>query len=43
LHHSSRLIIDLLVAKSIGTLVIGKNAQWKTEIDFGKQTNQNFG
>jgi IS605 OrfB family transposase len=31
-----------LVAKQIGTLVIGKNAQWKTEIDLGKQTNQNF-
>jgi putative transposase len=42
LHHTSRLIVDLLIAKQIGTLVIGKNAQWKTEIDLGKQTNQNF-
>jgi len=42
LHHTCRLIVDLLVAKQIGTLVIGKNAQWKTEIDLGKQTNQNF-
>lgn len=42
LHHTSRLIVDHLVAKQIGTLVIGKNAQWKTEIDLGKQTNQNF-
>jgi IS605 OrfB family transposase len=42
LHHTSRLIVDYLVAKQIGTLVIGKNAQWKTEIDLGKQTNQNF-
>jgi len=42
LHHASRLIIDILTAKQIGTLVIGKNAQWKTEIDLGKQTNQNF-
>ncbi|MEG4587522.1 transposase [Microcoleus sp. MOSTC5] len=42
LHHASRLIIGILVAKQIGTLVIGKNAQWKTEIDLGKQTNQNF-
>ena len=31
-----------LVAKQIGTLVVGKNAQWKTEIELGKQTNQNF-
>ncbi|MEG3933027.1 transposase [Microcoleus sp. T2B6] len=42
LHHTSRLIVDLLIAKEIGTLVIGKNVQWKTEIDLGKQTNQNF-
>ena len=42
LHHASRLIIAILVAKQIGTLVIGKNAQWKTESDLGKQTNQNF-
>ena len=42
LHHASRLVVDLLSAKQIGTLVIGKNAQWKTEIDLGKQTNQNF-
>ena len=31
-----------MLTKQIGTLVIGKNAQWKTEIDLGKQTNQNF-
>jgi len=42
LHHTSRLILDILIAKQIGALVIGKNAQWKTEIDLGKQTNQNF-
>src|SRR4028119_1125354 len=42
LHHTSRLIVDLLIAKQIGTLVIGKNAQWKTEIDLGKQTNRSF-
>jgi IS605 OrfB family transposase len=42
LHHTSRLIVDLLVANQIGTLVVGKNVQWKTEIDLGKQTNQNF-
>jgi len=42
LHHASRLVVDLLSAKRMGTLVIGKNAQWKTEIALGKQTNQNF-
>ncbi len=42
LHHASRLIINLLLTKQMGTLVIGKNAQWKTEIELGKPTNQNF-
>ncbi|WP_293360638.1 transposase, partial [Microcoleus sp. CAWBG24] len=42
LHHTSRLIVDILTAHQIGTLVIGKNAQWKTGIDLSKQTNQNF-
>ncbi len=42
LHHASRMIIDILVAQQIGTLVVGKNAQWKTDINLGKQTNQNF-
>jgi IS605 OrfB family transposase len=42
LHHASRLIVDVVSAKQIGTLVVGKNEQWKTEINLGKQTNQNF-
>ena len=42
LHCSSRLIINLLVARKIGTLVIGKNLQGQSEISLGKQTNQNF-
>ncbi len=42
LHSSSRLIVNLIASRKIGTLVIGKNAQWKNEIDLGKKTNQNF-
>jgi putative transposase len=42
LHQTSRLIVELLTANQIGTLVIGKNAQWKTEINLGKRTNQNL-
>ncbi|MEG4852008.1 transposase [Microcoleus sp. B5-D4] len=42
LHQASRVIVDHLVVNKIGTLVIGKNAQWKTDINLGKQTNQNF-
>ncbi|MEG5036979.1 transposase [Microcoleus sp. AT3-D2] len=42
LHHASRASINVLTAKQIGTLVIGKNAQWKTEIELGNKNNQNF-
>jgi putative transposase len=42
LHTHSRRIIDLLVREGIGTLVIGKNAEWKQEISIGKRNNQNF-
>ena len=42
LHHTSRLIIDILSQGEIGTLVIGKNPQWKNSINLGKQNNQNF-
>nr|WP_293342481.1 transposase [Microcoleus sp. CAWBG58] len=42
LHHTSRQIINLLASQKIGTLVIGKNLQWKNEINLGKKTNQNF-
>ncbi|MGB3265576.1 MAG: transposase [Microcoleus sp.] len=42
LHHASRQIINLLGSQKIGMLVIGKNLQWKSEINLGKKTNQNF-
>jgi putative transposase len=42
LHTASRRIIDLLIAEGIGTLVIGKNEQWKQEANMGKRNNQNF-
>ncbi len=42
LHTASRRIIDLLVSERIGTLVIGKNINWKQEATIGKRTNQNF-
>jgi putative transposase len=42
LHTASRRIIDLLVAEGIGTLVIGKNPNWKQEVNLGKRTNQQF-
>jgi len=42
LHKSSRYIINHLVSNSINTLVIGKNKEWKQDINNGKINNQNF-
>jgi putative transposase len=42
LHTASRRLIDLLVAESIGTLVIGQNPRWKQEANMGRRNNQNF-
>ena len=42
LHNASRDVVDILIANGIGTLVIGKNKQWKTEINIGKKNNQEF-
>jgi putative transposase len=33
LHTASRRIIELLVAEEIGTLVLGKNPLWKTQVE----------
>jgi putative transposase len=41
-HNASRWIINYLASQEIGTLVIGKNQQWKQQINLGKTTNQNF-
>lgn len=42
LHTASRAIINLLVQRGIGTLVIGKNDGWKQEVHLGKRNNQAF-
>ncbi|HSH76997.1 MAG TPA: transposase [Herpetosiphonaceae bacterium] len=42
LHTHSRRIIELLVREGIGTLVIGKNPEWKQEINIGPRNNQQF-
>jgi putative transposase len=42
MHTASRRVIDLLVAESIGTLVIGKNPNWKQESKMSKKNNQHF-
>jgi IS605 OrfB family transposase len=42
MHTASRRMIDLLVAERIGTLVIGKNPNWKQESCMRKRDNQHF-
>jgi len=42
LHTASRRIVELLVAEDIGTLVLGKNPFWKTQVELGKKHNQEF-
>lgn len=42
LHTASRRMVNLLIAEGIGTLIIGKNVNWKQEVNLGRRTNQNF-
>jgi putative transposase len=42
LHNASSDIVEHLVNNDIGTVVVGKNKQWKTEANMGKRNNQNF-
>ena len=42
MHKTSRFIIDYCVGNDIDTIVIGKNDQWKTNINLGSVTNQKF-
>lgn len=38
----SSYLVNLLLESGIDTLVIGKNKNWKQEINLGKRNNQNF-
>ena len=42
IHHTSKFIINKCKEYSINTIIIGKNEQWKCNINLGKRTNQNF-
>ncbi len=42
LHKSSRFIINQLVKSNISILVIGKNDNWKQQINIGRVNNQEF-
>lgn len=41
-HKSSRHIVNQLVSDSINTLIIGKNKDWKQDINMGTNVNQTF-
>ena len=42
MHKTSRFIVDHLISQGIGTLVIGRNKNWKQHINIGKVNNQKF-
>lgn len=42
LHKTSRYLINYCLKNNIGTIVIGRNINWKQGINIGKINNQNF-
>ncbi len=42
LHNTSFLVVEYLTTNNIGTVVIGKNDNWKQSANIGKKNNQNF-
>ena len=42
LHKASRKIINYCIDNQINTIVVGKNKEWKQEVNLKSQTNQNF-
>ncbi|MHC5825782.1 MAG: RNA-guided endonuclease TnpB family protein, partial [Nostoc sp.] len=42
LHQSTKMIVDEFLSLGVTHVSIGKNQQWKTRLNLGKRTNQNF-
>ena len=42
LHKASRKIVNYCIDNQINTIVIGKNKEWKQELNMGRKNNQNF-
>lgn len=42
MHNTSKKIIDICIKTNIGQICIGKNKEWKQNINIGKRNNQNF-
>jgi len=41
-HHTAKMIIEMCVKNDIGTIIIGKNENWKRGMNMGKKNNQKF-
>ena len=41
-HKLSRHVVNTLLEKGVGNIIIGYNKQWKDSIDLGNKTNQKF-
>ncbi|NES73477.1 MAG: hypothetical protein F6K24_53960 [Okeania sp. SIO2D1] len=41
-YNTSFLVVEYLTTNNIGTVVIGKNDNWKQGANIGKKNNQNF-
>lgn len=42
LHHAANVLVTYCVENQIGTVVIGRNDGWKTEVNIGHRNNQNL-
>lgn len=42
MHKASKMIVDYCVSNKISKIIIGKNKDWKKQINIGKINNQNF-
>ena len=42
LHNASRMLVNQFISHDVSTVIIGKNNDWKQEINIGKKNNQNF-
>jgi putative transposase len=42
LHKSSSLVVNVAIERTIDTIIIGKNAEWKLNVEMKKSDKQNF-
>jgi len=42
LHKTSKFIINYCLTNDVDKIIIGKNVNWKQEVNIGKKNNQNF-